>query len=242
MRDRKKYLEIVKEKFPHKYIELLSPEEQERVYDSFLSKSIDNIPVREAEVVALYLGLNQRRPLTLEKIGEKFNLTRERIRVIKENAYRKLYNTSLKSLDNEVSEKIERKFLDGSFGPEMEYLAEQLIESKKNYEKLLSNYDNAVSTFNSLRETLSEYIPNLEKLPDRQKLQHEELLNTSIYDLDFSVRVKTVFRVSEIKTLKDLVQKNRRELLKHRNFGRRSLREIEQRLESYGLSLDMKLD
>ena len=49
---------------------------------------------REAEVVRLYFGLGREHPLTLEEIGEKFNLTRERVRQIKEKAIRRLRHTN----------------------------------------------------------------------------------------------------------------------------------------------------
>jgi RNA polymerase primary sigma factor len=49
---------------------------------------------REAEVVRLYFGLGHEHPLTLEEIGEKFNLTRERVRQIKEKAIRRLRHTN----------------------------------------------------------------------------------------------------------------------------------------------------
>ena len=49
---------------------------------------------READVVRLYFGLNGGHPMTLEEIGEKFDLTRERVRQIKEKAIRRLKHTS----------------------------------------------------------------------------------------------------------------------------------------------------
>ncbi len=49
---------------------------------------------REAEVIKLYFGLNNTHAYTLEEIGEKFNLTRERVRQIKEKAIRRLRHTS----------------------------------------------------------------------------------------------------------------------------------------------------
>lgn len=49
---------------------------------------------REAEVIKLYFGLGREHPLTLEEIGERFNLTRERVRQIKEKAIRRLRHTS----------------------------------------------------------------------------------------------------------------------------------------------------
>ena len=50
---------------------------------------------REAEVIKLYFGLDKEQAHTLEEIGDKFNLTRERVRQIKEKAIRRLKRTSL---------------------------------------------------------------------------------------------------------------------------------------------------
>jgi len=49
---------------------------------------------REAEVIKLYFGLDSESPMTLEEIGDKFNLTRERVRQIKEKAIRRLRHNS----------------------------------------------------------------------------------------------------------------------------------------------------
>ena len=52
------------------------------------------LPDREAEVIKLYFGLEGENPMTLEEIGDKFNLTRERVRQIKEKAIRRLRHNS----------------------------------------------------------------------------------------------------------------------------------------------------
>lgn len=52
------------------------------------------LPEREAEVIRLYFGLDDENPMTLEEIGDKFNLTRERVRQIKEKAIRRLRHNS----------------------------------------------------------------------------------------------------------------------------------------------------
>jgi len=52
------------------------------------------LPDREAEIIKLYFGLDGENPLTLEEIGDKFNLTRERVRQIKEKAIRRLRHNS----------------------------------------------------------------------------------------------------------------------------------------------------
>jgi RNA polymerase primary sigma factor len=59
-----------------------------------IDRALATLTKREAEVVRLYFGLGQEHPLTLEEIGERFNLTRERVRQIKEKAIRRLRHTS----------------------------------------------------------------------------------------------------------------------------------------------------
>ncbi|GAB1443073.1 MAG: RNA polymerase sigma factor RpoD/SigA [Ignavibacteriales bacterium] len=55
-----------------------------------ISRALSALTEREAEVIRLYFGLNKEHSLTLEEIGEKFSLTRERVRQIKEKAIRRL--------------------------------------------------------------------------------------------------------------------------------------------------------
>jgi RNA polymerase primary sigma factor len=59
-----------------------------------IERSLSTLTTREGEVVRLYFGLNGRYPLTLEEIGDKFDLTRERVRQIKEKAIRRMKHTS----------------------------------------------------------------------------------------------------------------------------------------------------
>jgi RNA polymerase primary sigma factor len=81
--------------------EALSPD-KELLKDS-LSKEIERVlntlSRKEAEIIQLFFGLNEKPALTLEEIGEEFNVTRERIRQIKEKAIRRLkYSTRSKVL------------------------------------------------------------------------------------------------------------------------------------------------
>jgi len=59
-----------------------------------IERSLKTLTSREGDVVRMYFGLSGRYPLTLEEIGEKFDLTRERVRQIKEKAIRRLKHTS----------------------------------------------------------------------------------------------------------------------------------------------------
>jgi RNA polymerase primary sigma factor len=59
-----------------------------------IERSLSSLTSRESDVVRLYYGLNGKHPLTLEEIGDIFDLTRERVRQIKEKAIRRLKHTS----------------------------------------------------------------------------------------------------------------------------------------------------
>ncbi len=59
-----------------------------------VQRALSTLSQREADVVILYFGLNGEHAMTLEEIGEKFCLTRERVRQIKEKAIRRLRHTS----------------------------------------------------------------------------------------------------------------------------------------------------
>jgi len=71
--------------------------EKELVAESLrrdIERSLCTLTSREGDVVRLYYGLNGKHPMTLEEIGERFDLTRERVRQIKEKAIRRLKHTS----------------------------------------------------------------------------------------------------------------------------------------------------
>lgn len=59
-----------------------------------VERALGTLSQREAEVIRLYFGIGVEHSLTLEEIGEKFDLTRERVRQIKEKAVRRLRHTS----------------------------------------------------------------------------------------------------------------------------------------------------
>jgi RNA polymerase primary sigma factor len=71
--------------------------EQQLMADSLskdVQRALSTLTVREADVIRLYFGLDNKNSHTLEEIGEKFNLTRERVRQIKEKATRRLRHAS----------------------------------------------------------------------------------------------------------------------------------------------------
>ena len=71
--------------------------DRELIHESLrteIERALETLTPREADVIKLYFGLGNHHPMTLEEIGETFDLTRERVRQIKEKAIRRLKHTS----------------------------------------------------------------------------------------------------------------------------------------------------
>jgi DNA-directed RNA polymerase subunit alpha len=77
---------------------------------------------------------------------------------------------------------------------------------------------------------------------DEKPLIRNENLNRSVEELELSVRSYNCLKNANIQTIGELVQKTEAEMLKTKNFGRKSLNEIKEILSSMGLSLGMKID
>jgi DNA-directed RNA polymerase subunit alpha len=69
-----------------------------------------------------------------------------------------------------------------------------------------------------------------------------KLLNMSVNEIELSVRAANCLNNANITTVGELAMKTEQEMLKYRNFGKKSLNEIKQKLEQLGLSLGMKFD
>ena len=76
---------------------------------------------------------------------------------------------------------------------------------------------------------------------DRPQIRNENL-NRSVEELELSVRSYNCLKNANIQSIGELVQKTESEMLKTKNFGRKSLNEIKEILASMGLSLGMKID
>jgi DNA-directed RNA polymerase subunit alpha len=132
------------------------------------------------------------------------------------------------------------------------------VEQKTDYEKLLLEIetDGSIHPKDALKEAAKILIYHFmlfsdEKItPDSDdKLANEEfdeevlhmrqLLKTKLVDLDLSVRALNCLKAAEVETLGDLVRFNKNDLLKFRNFGKKSLTELDELLESMNLSFGM---
>ncbi len=76
---------------------------------------------------------------------------------------------------------------------------------------------------------------------DEDSLHMRQLLKTKLVDLDLSVRALNCLKSADIETLGELVQFNKNDLLKFRNFGKKSLTELEELVENKGLHFGMNV-
>ncbi len=81
----------------------------------------------------------------------------------------------------------------------------------------------------------------VEEEVDEEILRVRKLLGKSVEELELSVRSSNCLRAAEIKSIGDLVQKGEPEMLKYRNFGRKSLKEIQDILAEMGLGFGMDI-
>jgi len=134
------------------------------------------------------------------------------------------------------------------------------VEQKTDYEKLILDIetDGSVHPKDALKEgakilihhfmlfsdekiTLDSEEKVAEEEFDEDILHMRQMLKTKLTDLDLSVRALNCLKAAEVETLGDLVQYERSDLLKFRNFGKKSLTELDELIEKKGLSFGMNL-
>ncbi len=93
------------------------------------------------------------------------------------------------------------------------------------------NYDDSLVEFDETPEEISQENTRLKKL-----------LNMSVNEIELSVRAANCLNNANITTVGQLAMKTEAEMLKYRNFGKKSLNEIKEKLQQLGLSLGMKFD
>lgn len=132
------------------------------------------------------------------------------------------------------------------------------VEQKTDYEKLLLEIetDGSVHPKDALKEAAKILIYHFmlfsdekitldsdEKMAneefDEEVLHMRQLLKTKLVDLDLSVRALNCLKAAEVETLGDLVKFNKNDLLKFRNFGKKSLTELDELLDTMSLSFGM---
>ncbi|TCO04048.1 DNA-directed RNA polymerase subunit alpha [Natronoflexus pectinivorans] len=134
------------------------------------------------------------------------------------------------------------------------------VEQKTDYEKLLVEIstDGSIHPKDALKEASKILIYHFmlfsdEKITldtdeksgneefDEEVLHMRQLLKTKLVDLDLSVRALNCLKAADVETLGELVQYNRNDLLKFRNFGKKSLTELDDLLVNLNLSFGMDI-
>ncbi len=134
------------------------------------------------------------------------------------------------------------------------------VEQKTDYEKLLLEIttDGSILPKEALKEAAKILIQHFmlfsdEKIAldatesegneefDEEVLHMRQLLKTKLVDMDLSVRALNCLKSAEVETLGELVAFNKTDLLKFRNFGKKSLSELEELLTNLGLSFGMDI-
>jgi DNA-directed RNA polymerase subunit alpha len=132
------------------------------------------------------------------------------------------------------------------------------VEQKTDYEKLVFEIqtDGSIHPKDALKEaakiliyhfmlfsdekiTLESDEKSAQEEFDEEVLHMRQLLKTKLIDLDLSVRALNCLKAAEVDTLGDLVKFNKNDLLKFRNFGKKSLTELDELLESMNLTFGM---
>lgn len=158
---------------------------------------------------------------SLEEVANYYNLTRERIRQIFEKACRKIRRV----------ECIKGK-LDSIHALKLE-----LLDTKR----LLNAAVEKLSLHEQVEHSLSEEHEREELIKEFERSDElVNILNTSIIDL-VSNRALNCLKFVGVETLGDLVQLKETEMLRYRNFGKKSLNELKELLEKYGLSFGMNI-
>jgi DNA-directed RNA polymerase subunit alpha len=134
------------------------------------------------------------------------------------------------------------------------------VEQKTDYEKLVLDLqtDGSIHPKNALKEaakilihhfmlfsderiTLDSEEKTVTEEFDESSLHTRQLLKTKLVDLDLSVRALNCLKAADVDTLGDLVQFNKNDLLKFRNFGKKSLTELEELVKTKGLEFGMNI-
>ena len=154
-------------------------------------------------------------------------------------------------------------FMDSIFTPikNVKYHIEDFrVEQKTDYEKLVFdiNTDGSINPQNALTDAARILIHHFmlfsdERITleadeiaktetyDEESLHMRQLLKTKLIDMDLSVRALNCLKAAEVDTLGDLVSFNKNDLMKFRNFGKKSLTELEELVTVKGLSFGMDL-
>lgn len=145
---------------------------------------------------------------SIQELSEKYHITATRV--------------------NQIAVKSSRKF--------GESIKKLIADKNKKIDTLTIQVRNLIIDNHHLKTFITSQ-PVQSEAPSYSEEQHRliALLNTSVFDLGLNARQRTLMNTAEIKTIGELIQHKRNELLLYRNTGRKTIIELEDKLESIGL-------
>lgn len=168
----------------------------------------------------------------MSAVSERYGISRERIRQITLHALGKIAHRMISY--PKLHEETKR------LNNEIRMLKETIVFQETEKKRLL-NVFSSLAPVNQPSSSLDLDKLVINKLDNSQMILRH-LLAANVKDFPLSVRSLNCLHYADIETVGDLVRRSRNELLKFRNFGRKSLMEIEDFMDSWGLSWEMNVN
>ena len=212
-----------------------------------LKKMIETLQPREGYVLKRRYGLlSDDLPTSLRNIADEMKVSGEMVRQIEQRALRKmrdpsrLNNFSINLNETYMLTKDEREMLEDL--KNRLYASDAIfcrvpisvLQQDSEYDKILG-YFSFVKNMNAITEERRD--KREQEFLENRKNNPEEARKINIQELGFSLGTRTALRAAKVKTLGDIVQFTKRDLMKKRGIGSKRLSEIMQIIGEYGLTL-----
>ena len=188
------------------------------IFSAIIEASGDDV-LKEREKTILTMLLEGK---DVEFVAEEYGLTRSRIMQIVSKAVRKLATVKTFS-------ELRREY-------------KQLVFDNANFQNVIEALQNRIKKLERINNIDTAPVSEYDYLLGDKGGTFTAMMNTPVYDLDISVRSLNCLKGADVDTLYDLVKCNKTDLMKFRNFGKKSLTELEDLLESLHLHFGMDVD
>lgn len=188
------------------------------IFSAIIEASGDDV-LKEREKTILTMLLEGK---DVEFVAEDYGLTRSRIMQIVSKAVRKLATVKTFS-------ELRREY-------------KQLVFDNANFQNVIEALQNRIKKLERINNIDTAPVSEYDYLLGDKGGTFTAMMNTPVYDLDISVRSLNCLKGADVDTLYDLVKCNKTDLMKFRNFGKKSLTELEDLLESLHLHFGMDVD
>ena len=188
------------------------------IFSAIIEASGDDV-LKEREKTILTMLLEGK---DVEFVAEEYGLTRSRIMQIVSKAVRKLATVKTFS-------ELRREY-------------KQLVFDNANFQNVIEALQNRIKKLERINNIDTAPVSEYDYLLGDKGGTFTAMMNTPVYDLDISVRSLNCLKGADVDTLYDLVKCNKTDLMKFRNFGKKSLTELEDLLENLHLHFGMDVD